>query len=441
MLKHLQKTDPEIYKLVKDEEKRQKDVLEMIPSENYTSRAVMEAVGSVLTNKYSEGYSRKRYYQGNAVIDSVEELAMERAKKLFGVPFVNVQPYSGSPANAAIYMAILKPGQKLMGLALNNGGHITHGLEKVGFSGIFFTPAHYHVSANGQLDYDEVEKEVLAEKPDLLICGYTAYSRIIKWDRFRQIADKAGCWLMADMSHISGLVAGGAHPSPVPYVDVVMTTTHKTLRGPRGAMILVTDRGIRKDPDLPKRINTAVFPGLQGGPHDNTTAGIAVALKEALQPKFKLYAAQIVANAKTLAQELTERGLQIVSGGTDNHLILIDLQNKKTSGKIAAEALEAAGIVTNYNLVPNDPMPPMYTSGVRIGTPALTTRGMKEKEMVQVADWIARAIKEVEGYVISSDKEKREQEVAAYRKKIAKNKNLAKIAAEIRKFIVKFPVP
>ncbi|HXS14636.1 MAG TPA: serine hydroxymethyltransferase [Candidatus Saccharimonadales bacterium] len=441
-MKNLQKTDPQIYTLIKEEEKRQKDVLEMIPSENYTSQSVMETMGSVLINKYSEGYPQKRYYQGNKVIDSVEELAQERAKKLFGVPYANVQPYSGSPANAAIYMAVLKPGQKLMGLALDHGGHITHGLEVVGFSGTFYKTAHYKVSQKTrQLDYDEVEKDVLKEKPDLLICGFTAYSRIIDWAKFRQIADKAGCWLMADMSHITGLVAGGVHPSPVPYVDVVMTTTHKTLRGPRGAIIMVTDRGIKKDPELPKRINTAVFPGLQGGPHDNQTAAIAVALKEASTPKFKKYAEQIVKNAKALSEELVKGGLEPVSGGTDNHLVLVDLQNKKVSGKIAAEALEYAGIVLNYNLVPYDPMPPMYTSGIRMGTPALTTRGMKEKDMEKVGKWMVRAIKEVEGYSLPEDKTERVKLLEEYRAKIAKNQNLTKIATEIKKFIVKFPVP
>ncbi len=442
MMKHLQKTDPQVYKLIKGEEERQKDVLEMIPSENYTSQAVIETLGSVLTNKYSEGYPRKRYYQGNEVIDSVEELAQERAKELFGVPYVNVQPYSGSPANAAIYMAVLRPGQKLMGLALDHGGHITHGLEVIGFSGTFYKTAHYHVSSKTrQLDYDEVEKEVLKEKPDLLICGFTAYPRIINWARFREIADKAGCYLMADISHITGLVIGGAHPSPVPFVDVVMTTTHKTLRGPRGAMIMVTERGLQKDPDLPKRINTAVFPGLQGGPHDNQTAAIAVALKEASSASFKKYAVQIVKNAKKLAEELVKGGLEPVSGGTDNHLILVDLQNKQVSGKIAAEALEAAGVVLNYNLVPYDPMPPMYTSGIRMGTPAITTRGLKERDMVKVADWIVRAIKEVEGYSLPEDKEKRQELVKEYRAKIAKNKNLQKIAQEVKSFLKKFPVP
>ncbi|HSD98093.1 MAG TPA: serine hydroxymethyltransferase [Patescibacteria group bacterium] len=438
----LKKTDSQIYELIKDEEKRQKDVLEMIPSENYTSRAVMETLGSVLTNKYSEGYPRKRYYQGNEVIDSVEEIAQERAKKLFGVPYVNVQPYSGSPANAAIYMSILKPGQKLMGLALAHGGHITHGLEVVGFSGTFYKTAHYTVNKKTrQLDYDEVERQVLAEKPDLLICGFTAYSRIIDWARFRKIADKVGCFLMADMSHITGLVIGGVHPSPVPYTDVVMTTTHKTLRGPRGAMIMITDRGIKKDAEWPRRLNTAVFPGLQGGPHDNQTAAIAVALKEAATPAFKKYAEQIVKNARALADGLMARGYEVVSGGTDNHLVLVDLQNKKMSGKIAAEALEAAGIILNYNLVPYDPMPPMYTSGIRMGTPALTTRGLKEIQMEKIADWMDRALREVNGFVLSDNKDERTEQMKKYRLAIAENKNLAKIAQEIKQFITKYPVP
>ncbi|HET9947212.1 MAG TPA: serine hydroxymethyltransferase [Patescibacteria group bacterium] len=441
-MKYLPKTDPQIYKLIKEEEKRQKDVLEMIPSENYTSQAVMETLGSVLTNKYSEGYATKRYYQGNAVVDQVEMLAIERAKKLFGVPYVNVQPYSGSPANAAIYMAVLKPGQKLMGLALDHGGHITHGLDVIGFSGTFYKTAHYTVNQKTrQLDYKEVEEQVLKEKPDLLICGFTAYSRTIDWAKFRKIADKAGCFLMADMSHITGLVVGGAHPSPVAYVDVVMTTTHKTLRGPRGAMIMVTERGLKKDPELPKRINTAVFPGLQGGPHDNQTAAIAVALKEASSAKFKTYAHQIVKNAKALSEELMKHDLQVVSGGTDNHLVLVDLQNKNVSGKIAAEALEVAGIVLNYNLVPYDPMPPFYTSGIRMGTPALTTRGMKEREMVKIARWIARTVAEVEGYTLPQDKEGRVELLKKFRKEIGTNKNLKKIAKEVKDMCAKFPVP
>lgn len=438
----LKKQSPKIYNFIKAEEKRQTEVLEMIPSENYTSEAIMETLGSVLTNKYSEGYPFRRYYQGNKIIDSVEAYAQELAKKLFGVPYVNVQPYSGSPANAAIYMAVLKPGDKLMGLALDHGGHITHGLEKIGFSGTFYKTAHYKVNQKTKrLDYDEVEKEVLKEKPDLLICGFTAYPRIIDFARFRKIADKAKCLLMADISHITGLVIGGVHPSPVPYVDVLMTTTHKTLRGPRGAMIMVTERGIKKDPEMGKRIDTAVFPGLQGGPHDNQTAAIAVALEEAGKPNFKKYAAQIVKNSKKLAETLTKNGLDLVSGGSDNHLILVDLQKQQVSGKVAAEALEVAGIVLNYNLVPYDPMPPFYTSGIRMGTPALTTRGMKEKEMIKIGDWVARVINEVEGYVLPADKEGRQELLKKFRSEIVKNKNLLAIQKEVSSLAKKFPVP
>lgn len=431
-----------VFKLIEQEKKRQREVLEMIPSENYTSENVMRTLGSALTNKYSEGYPHKRYYQGNEIVDNIEDYAQSLARKLFKVPYVNVQPYSGSPANAAIYMASLKNGQKLMGLALDHGGHITHGLENIGFSGRFFKAAHYKVNEETrQLDYDEVEKEVLKEKPDLLICGFTAYPRIIDFKKFRQIADKVGAWLMADISHIAGLVIGGVHPSPSPYVDIIMTTTHKSLRGPRGAMIMVTDRGVRRDADLPRRIDSAVFPGLQGGPHDNQTAAIAVALEEANGPKFKTYAAQIVKNSQALAKRLIENGLNLVSGGTDNHLILVDLQDKKVSGKIAAEALEVAGIVLNYNLVPYDPMPPFYASGIRMGTPALTTRGMKEEDMVKIADWIGRVIKEVEGYALPTDKEGRAKLLENFRKEIVKNKKLLQINKEVTSFAKKFPVP
>ncbi len=431
-----------IFPLIEKEKRRQLTELEMIPSENYTSKDVMKVLGSVLTNKYSEGYPSRRYYQGNQIIDSIEFYTQDLAKKLFGVPYVNVQPYSGSPANAAIYMAILKNDQKLMGLALDHGGHITHGLENIGFSGRFFKTAHYTVNQKTrQLDYDEVEEQVVKAKPDLLICGFTAYPRVVDFKKFRKIADKANCWLMADISHITGLIVGGVHPSPVPYVDVMMTTTHKSLRGPRGAIIMVTPRGIKKDPELPKRIDTAVFPGLQGGPHDNQTGAIAVALEEAATPKFKKYAEQIVKNSKALAKRLTENGLDLVSGGTDNHLILVDLQRQKISGKVAAEALEVAGIILNYNLVPYDPMPPFYTSGIRMGTPALTTRGMKEKEMVKVADWIAKVIKEVEGYTLPVDKEGRLALLKQFRAGIVKNKKLLAIKKEITIFASKYPVP
>jgi len=437
----LQKKDPQIYKLIEAEEKRQKDVLEMIASENYTSKAVMETLGSVLTNKYSEGFPGKRYYQGNSVIDAVENLTQERAKKLFGVPYVNVQPLSGSPANSAVYFAVLKNGEKMMGLALTSGGHITHG-HPIGLSGRLFTILHYTLGDDALLDYDAIEKQVLKEKPRLLICGYTAYPRTIDFKRFGEIADKANCYLMADVSHITGLIIAGVHPNPVPYAHIITTTTHKTLRGPRGAMIMVTDKGLEKDSELPKKIETAIIPGLQGGPHDNQTAGIAVALKEASTLQFKKYGEQIVKNAKVLAEELVKYGFDLVSGGTDNHLILIDLRSKNVNGRIAAIALERAGIVLNYNGVPGDTMPPLFASGIRLGTPAVTTRGMKEKEMKKIASWYDRAIKEVEDFVLpKDDKEKRSSLMKEYRRKIEKNKNLTAISKEVKAFCLKFSVP
>lgn len=440
-MKNLQKTDPQIYKFIKQEEKRQKDVLEMIPSENYTSSAVMEALGSVLTNKYSEGFPKKRYYQGNEFIDAVEMTAQERAKKLFGVPYVNVQALSGSPANSAVYFAVLENGDKIMGLNLAHGGHITHG-HKLGLSGRLFTFSHYELDKNDDLDYEAIEKQVLKEKPKLLICGYTAYPKKIDFKRFGQIADKAGCYLMADISHITGLIVAGVHPSPVKYAHIVTTTTHKTLRGPRGALIMVTDKGLKKNPDLPKRIETAIIPGLQGGPHDNQTAAIAVALKEASSASFKKYGQQIVANAKTLAKELKNYDFKLVGGGSENHLILIDLRSKKVNGRVAAIALERAGIVLNYNGVPGDTMPPLFASGIRLGTPAITTRGMREKDMKKIARWYSDVISEVGGMELPlDDKEKRSMLLKEYRGKIAKNKRLLEIEKEIRIFANKFPVP
>jgi len=440
-MKNLKQSDPQIYDLIKLEEKRQKDVLEMIASENYASSAIIETLGSVLTNKYSEGFPGKRYYQGNVIIDQIESLAQERAQKLFGVPYVNVQPLSGAPANSAVYMAVLKNGEKLMGLALTSGGHITHG-HKLGLSGRLFTFAHYTLGEDGKLDYDQIEKDVLKEKPALLICGFTAYPRTIDFKRFGQIADKAGCYLMADISHITGLIVAGAHPSPVPFVHIVTTTTHKTLRGPRGAMIMVTDKGLKKNPDLPKQLETAIIPGLQGGPHDNQTAAIAVALKEAATATFKKYGEQIVLNAKALAKELTDHGFELVSGGTDNHLILIDLRNKKVNGRVAAIALDKANIVLNYNGVPGDPMPPLYSSGIRLGTPAITTRGLKEKDMKKVANWYSDAINEVMGMELPvDDKAKRSELMKQYRAAIIKNKKLGVIGKEVKTFISRFPLP
>lgn len=432
--------DPQIYELVKAEEKRQKDVLEMIPSENYTSKAVMEALGTVLTNKYSEGYPKKRYYQGNAVVDEVEIIAQERVKKLFGVPYANVQAYSGSPANAAIHFALMEPGDTLMGLKLAFGGHLTHGAA-LSYSSRFFKSVQFELGKDGSLDYDAIEKLAMQEKPKVIICGFTAYPRAVNFKRFAQIADKVGAYLHADISHITGLIVAGEHESPVPYAHVIMTTTHKSLRGPRGAIIMVTEKGLAKNPDLPKKIDSAIIPGLQGGPHDNQTAAIAVALKEASSASFKKYGAQIVKNSKALAKALNEYGFDLVSGGSDNHLILIDLRNKNVNGAVAALALDCAGIVGNKNGVPFDTMPPFFPSGLRLGTPALTTRGMKEKEMKQVASWIDRVINEVSNLVLPEDKEERKIVWKKYKGDIAKNKNLQKIAKEIKAFCVKYPVP
>lgn len=445
----LKQTDPVIFQLIQEEEKRQRDVLEMIPSENYTSRAVMEAMGSVLINKYSEGYAKKRYYQGNRVIDEVEILAEERAKKLFGVPHVNVQPYSGSPANSAVYFALLDPlKDTIMGLSLAFGGHLTHGAP-VTFSGKYFKVVQYQLNDQGLLDYEAIERLAAKERPKIIVCGATAYPRIIDFKRFGQIADRVGAYVLADTSHISGLIVAGVHPSPVPYVHIVMTTTHKTLRGPRGAMIMVTEKGLKKDPELGEKINKAVFPGLQGGPHDNQTAAIAVALREASTASFKRYGAQIVKNAKVLEKVLVRYNFNLISGGTDNHLLLIDLTNKGVNGAVAALALEVAGIVVNKNAVPNDPMPPFYPSGIRLGTPAITTRGMKKREMVKIATWLNMAIEEVAGQSLPKEngfdklttREKRSEFWKAFRREVVKNRKLVSIAREVRSLCRKFPVP
>ena len=437
----LKTVDLAIYRLIREEEIRQKDVLEMIPSENYTSSAVMEALGSVLTNKYSEGYAKKRYYQGNAVIDDVELLAEERAKKLFGVPHVNVQPYSGSPANTAVYFALLDPlKDKIMGLSLAFGGHLTHG-SPVSFSGKYFKIVSYELNEKGFLDYDAIERLALKEKPNIIVCGATAYPRIIDFARFGKIADKVSAYLLADISHIAGLIVAGAHPSPIPHVHIVMTTTHKTLRGPRGAMIMVTQKGLKKDPELGNKINKAVFPGLQGGPHDNQTAAIAVALLEASKPSFTAYGKQIVKNAKVLAGELTRYGFDLVSGGTDNHLLLIDLSNKKVNGALAAYALEAANIVLNKNAVPNDIMPPFYPSGIRLGTPALTTRGMKEKEMKKIANWINEVIEQIKGEELPTNREARSAFWKVFKKKVVRDEKILSIAKEVKKMALNFSLP
>ncbi|HKU18932.1 MAG TPA: serine hydroxymethyltransferase [Candidatus Saccharimonadales bacterium] len=390
--------DADIRKLIEAETKRQQDGLEMIPSENHCSGEVRMALGSRLTDKYSEGYPGKRYYGGCEFVDAIENLARDRAKALFGVSHANVQPYSGSPANMAVYFALADPGDTIMGLSLYFGGHMTHGLQ-VNFSGKWFNSVQYNTGHDGYLDYDAMAALVKAHKPKLIFVGATAYPRIFDWQRLREIADLAGAFLIADVSHIAGLIVAGAHPSPVGIADVVTTTTHKTLRGPRGAMILCNGKPSnplkaveRSKENLPTLIDRAVIPGLQGGPHNHQTAAIAVALNEAAQPAFTDYGHQIVANAKVLAEELMGRGYQLVTGGTDNHLLLIDLTNKGVIGAEAETALGKAGITMNKNTVPFDPRPPFSPSGIRMGTPALTTRGLKEAEMRQVAAWIDEAI-------------------------------------------------
>ncbi|HEX2054463.1 MAG TPA: serine hydroxymethyltransferase [Actinomycetota bacterium] len=381
----LEATDPDIANLIVGEAKREASTIRLIPSENYVSEAVLAATGSLLTNKYSEGYSGRRYYEGQEFIDPIEDLAVSRAKDLFGAEHANVQPYSGSPCNLAVYLAFLQPGDTVMGMALPSGGHLTHGWS-VSATGRWFRAVQYGVRRDNHLiDYDEMRDLALKERPKLIWAGGTAIPRQIDFGIFAEVAKEVGAVFAADIAHIAGLVAGGAHPSPVPVADVVTTTTHKTLRGPRGAMAMCRD-------EHAKAINFAVFPGLQGGPHNHTTAAIAVALKEASQPEFSDYAHQVVANAKALAAALTERGFDLVSGGTDNHLILIDLTNKGVFGKPAAKALDRAGIELNYNTVPFDPRKPFDPSGIRLGTPSVTTRGMKEQEMQLIAGWMDQII-------------------------------------------------
>ncbi len=382
----LREVDPDVADAIAAELKRQQTQIELIASENIVSRAVLAAMGSVLTNKYAEGYPGRRYYQGCAHVDVVESLAIERAKALFGAAFVNVQPHSGAQANGAVYLALLKPGDTILGMSLDAGGHLTHG-AKVNISGKWFRSVYYGVrTEDGLIDYDEVAAIAEREKPQLIIAGGSAYPRVIDFARFRAIADHVGAYLMVDMAHFAGLVAGGVHPNPLPHAHVVTTTTHKTLRGPRGGMILTND------PDLAKKINSAVFPGLQGGPLMHIIAAKAVAFKEALSPDFKAYAAAVVDNARTLGARLHDHGFDLVSDGTDTHLILVDLRPKGLTGKAADEALERAGITCNKNGVPGDPEKPFITSGIRLGSPAATTRGFGRGEFVQVADWITEVL-------------------------------------------------
>lgn len=409
--KILQNQDSEVYKSLEAETERERDGIELIASENYVSEAVQEALGSIFTNKYSEGYIGKRYYAGNEYVDEVEKLAIDRAKELFGAEHVNVQPLSGSPANAAVYFAMVKPGDKILGLKLDHGGHLSHG-HPVNFSGLLYDFVQYTVNKEtGRIDMDEVREIALREKPKMILAGFSAYSRNMDWKRFKEIADEVGAVTFADIAHIAGLIAGKQIESPVPFFDVVTTTTHKTLRGPRGAMIMCKEK-------YAQAIDRAVFPGMQGGPHDNNTAAKAVAFAEALRPEFQDYAKQVILNAKAMAAELIRLGFEIISDGTDNHLMVVDLTNKGLVGKEAEIALDKAGISTSRSTIPYDPNPPMNPSGIRLGTPAVTTRGMKETEMKKIVNFISEAL-------ANKDDEKR----------------LKEIKQEVKELCEKFPIP
>jgi len=388
-MKYIKDYDVEVYNAILEEEKRQEEGIELIASENFVSKAVMEAAGSVFTNKYAEGYPERRYYGGCVNADTVEQIAIDRLKKIFGAKFANVQPHSGSQANMGVYVSLLEAGDKILGMGLSSGGHLTHGY-KVNFSGKNYIGIEYGLNPETELlDYDEVRRLAVQEKPKIIVAGASAYSRIIDFKKFREIADEVGAYLMVDMAHIAGLVAAGEHPNPMEYADIVTSTTHKTMRGPRGGIILTNNE------EIAKKIDKAIFPGIQGGPLMHIIAAKAVAFKEALSPEFKEYQKQVVKNAKAMADALVKGGLRIVSGGTDNHLMLVDLRPKGVTGKLAEESLEKAGITCNKNAIPNDPEKPFITSGVRLGTPAITARGMKEDESVKIAEMIIKVLENV----------------------------------------------
>lgn len=413
MIDPLKQEDPEIFHAIELEAERQNDHLELIASENYVSCAVLEAQGSILTNKYAEGYPGKRYYGGCEFVDIAENLAIERAKKLFNAAYINVQPHSGSQANFGVYTALLKPGDTVLGMDLSAGGHLTHG-SKVNLSGKLYQFVSYGLNPTTEsIDYEEVRSKALAHKPKLILAGFSAYSRIIDWQKFREIADEVGAYFMVDMAHVAGLVAAGEYPSPLPFADVVTTTTHKTLRGPRGGMILA-----KENPELTKKFNSAIFPGSQGGPLMHVIAAKAVAFKEALAPSFNVYQRQVIKNAKAMATVILDRGFDIVSGGTDNHLMLIKLTGKNITGAEAEKVLGKANMTVNKNSIPNDPQPPTVTSGIRIGTPAITTRGLQEKECEKIAHWLCDVLEN------PNDAE-----------------NIERIKTQIIKMLKPFPVP
>lgn len=431
----------EVFNLISQETSRQKEKIGLIPSENIVSPAVSEALASCLSNKYAEGYPKRRYYEGNQLIDQLEILAQERIKQLFAVPHVNVQPYSGSPANSAVQFALLETGESLMGLALSAGGHLTHGHPQVTFSGKFFNSVSYGLDNEAKIDFVALRELALQHRPKLIIAGTTAYPFTLDFAKFREIADEVGAYLLADISHITGLVLAGEHPSPVPYAHIVTTTTHKTFRGPRGAMIMVTAEGLQKDPELVDKIDKAVFPGLQGGPHNATTAAIAVAAAEALRPEFKVYGQQIVKNARALAAALKKEGLKLVGDGTDNHLILVDLTPFGLGfGTQVAFALDVAGIYANRNTIPAEPMSPFYPSGLRLGTPLVTTRGMKEAEMTKIAQWIGRVVRHIKAEQLPEERSERQKFLRDFKTRMQTDSELLKIAEEVRALASRFPL-
>lgn len=431
----------QIFTLTKQEEQRQTEMIGLIPSENIVSADVSAVLSSCLSNKYSEGYPARRYYEGNQVIDQIEVLAQDRIKKLFGVPHVNVQPYSGSPANSAIEFALLQPGETLMGLKLTMGGHLTHGHPEVTFSGRFFHSVQYGLNSDARIDFDQLMALAKEHRPKVIIAGNTAYPFQLEFDKFREIADEVGAWLVADISHITGLVVAGEHPSPVPYADVIMSTTHKTFRGPRGAMILVTERGLARDPELGKKIDQAVFPGMQGGPHNATTAAIAIAAAEAATPAFQAYGQQIRRNANQLAKTLLSRGLDLVGGGTETHLLILDLSKRGFGiGTQVAFALDVAGMYANKNTVPDEPSSPFYPSGVRLGTPLVTSRGMKEAEMSKIGNWIADVVEIVEDQSLPTERAARATFLKNFRMEATKNPQLLAIREEVKKLTKNFPI-
>ncbi len=430
-----------VFDLIEQETVRQHEMIGLIPSENHFSPRVAQVLSSCLSSKYAEGYPGRRYYEGNQVVDQIENLAIDRLKELFGVPFVNVQAHSGSPANSVIQFAILEPGDTLMGLQLGAGGHLTHGHPNVTFSGRYFNSVQYGLDANARIDFDQMLALAKEHKPTAIIAGTTSYPFVLDFARFREVADAVGAWLVADISHITALVLASEHPSPVPYADVIMSTTHKTFRGPRGAMILVTEQGLARDAKLGTKINAAVIPGLQGGPHLASVAGIAIAAAEAMQPNFKTYAQQIRKNADGLATALQENGLQLVGGGTENHLMVVDFTPFNDGlGTQVAFALDVAGIYANRNAIPNEPGSPFYPSGLRVGTPLVTTRGMKEAEMAQIGQWIAAVTHHVQGAAFPLETKVRTAFIKHFKEEAVVDPVLLRIRSEVKALATQFPL-